>query len=518
MPKSCNYNPMPTRVWSRVQNPCTFIVSSSTNSVFSPLTNEVMTAAQAMYLDKQMYKGNILQYKNNSSRLTKNQYISQISKGISSTRKQSYATQSQTYTNPNTTSLQRVNYNEIPFPNDIVGQPNNISGPYQYGIPNPFDCSSNVLVDGGSLVCNAYVDPCTGEVSKSVYQQQCFPTSCSDVPGPIQGLCWNPKLQTWFPRQRYTMNNSGNKWPQGYKGITSSMVPEPPIFSIVSTGNGTAEISWIYNDSPQYPVTGFKVYAQIDGVLVLLATITDPTLRTTVLTGLPTVTKGLAIIVPKMNKTIVSKPVDPLAGLTIIMTAIFGNTESPISNNGIYKPAADGTDGTGGIGCTVSFYNNLFKDNTIIEINTLLLKYLDPNSTGLTQITVEKYNALLVNLAQLSKSIAPTCGFYNIIEIFKDILISLKHAFDCSVNLNTEIINSATWHNDSIILHSKTKLEEYINNLISKKSILPEITGQAISVELKPQYVKYHELYGIPVNLDYDWIKLNEIERSLNLI
>jgi hypothetical protein len=219
----CLYNPVPPRVWSRVQNQCVYDSDNSSNLVYVPLTNQNVPLAQAIQQDKQLYKGNILQYKGNSSMLTKSQKYAQISKGMWTNRKKSYSTQTQTYTNPNMTSLQRVNYIEIPFPNQIVGSPNNISGPYQYGIPNPFDCSSNFLIDGGNLVCNAYVDPCTGEVTQNLVQQKCFPTTCSDVPGPIQDLCWDPKVQTWFPRQRYFMNNSGNKWPQGYKGLQSAV-------------------------------------------------------------------------------------------------------------------------------------------------------------------------------------------------------------------------------------------------------------------------------------------------------
>ena len=148
MSNSYNYNylPIPPRVWSRVQNPCTYaITDNSYNSIYIPLINETTSLAQANYLEKVQYKGNILQYKGNSSRITKNQKYSQISKGLWANRTKVYATQTQTYTNPNTIGLARVNYTNIPFPNQIVGSPNNISGPFQYGIPNPFDCSTNTI-------------------------------------------------------------------------------------------------------------------------------------------------------------------------------------------------------------------------------------------------------------------------------------------------------------------------------------------------------------------------------------
>jgi len=255
------YNPNPTRVWSRVQSRCP-TDSESSALVYVPLTNNTVPQAEANYQEKVLYKGNILQYKNNSSRITKKQKYSQISKGLWCNRQKSYATQSQTYTNPNTTSLKRVNYIEIPFPNQIVGSPNNISGPYQYQVPNPFNCSANnVLQDGGNLVCNAYVDPCTNKIIQKVYEQECYPTYCSDVPGTVQYLCWNPKLDTWFPKQRYVMNNSLNKWPLNYKGLISAVKPSSPVLKLESSTSTSVTLSWLNNNSKNcLPISQYIIY------------------------------------------------------------------------------------------------------------------------------------------------------------------------------------------------------------------------------------------------------------------
>lgn len=206
------------------------------------------------------YKGNILQYKGNSSRLTKNQKYAQISKGLWSNRTRVFATQSQTYTNPNTSGLARVNYTSVPFPNQIVGSPNNISGPFQYGIPNPFDCSTNAIQVGGSLLCGSYANPCTGEIIQTVSQEQCFPTYCSDVPGEIMDLCWNPKFQTFFPRSKVTMNNSLNKWPQGYKGFQSAITQYPPVLTLDASSNSSVTLSWTFKNNICIPISSFNIY------------------------------------------------------------------------------------------------------------------------------------------------------------------------------------------------------------------------------------------------------------------
>jgi hypothetical protein len=229
--------------------------------VYIPLTNQTVTLAQANYEDKLLQKGNILQYKGNSSQLTKKQKYSQLAKGFGPNRTKVFATQSETYTNPNTTGLLRVNSTTLPFPNDLVGQPNNISGPFQYAVPNPNGCTGFSVQDGGNLVCGTFANPCTGEILKrgATSSVICNPASASDVPG-FATLCWDTKVQTWFPRQRYVMTNSGNKWPQGYKGFVSAIERSPPVLTLASETSTTATVSWANADSICLQISGYKLY------------------------------------------------------------------------------------------------------------------------------------------------------------------------------------------------------------------------------------------------------------------
>jgi hypothetical protein len=259
------YNPQPTRVWSRVQNSCTTNQNNTNiqnDIVYIPLTNQYVTPAQAQYQAQLFQKGNILQYKNNSANLTKNQKYSRLSNGLVNTRKKSYATQSVTYTNPNTSSLLRVNYASIPYPNQIVGAPNNPSGPYQPDMPNPFDCSSNILQDGGNLVCNAVVNPCSGKIIEQTTKsyQICNSSSCSDVPGKPIELCWYPGVQTWYPKQRYIMPNSLNKWPQGYKGFVSAVTLQAPVLDFTMNNSTEINLTWSVNNNLCLPISNYNIY------------------------------------------------------------------------------------------------------------------------------------------------------------------------------------------------------------------------------------------------------------------
>jgi hypothetical protein len=269
---SYNYLPIPPRVWSRVQNPCTYTDASNNfdinyNQVYIPLTKQTVTQAQANYEDKLIYKGNILQYKGNSSRLTKSQKYTQLAKGFGPNRTKVFATQSQTYTNPNTTGLRRRNTQTYPYPNSIVGDPNNPSGPFQYNVPNPNGCSGVSIQDGGTLVCGTFANPCTGEIIKqgATSATICNPASASDVPG-SSILCWNNNVQTWFPKPRYVMNNSTDKWPVNYKGLdgfsglVSATRPEAPILTLDVSSNTSVTLSWDASNNDCIPISSYNIY------------------------------------------------------------------------------------------------------------------------------------------------------------------------------------------------------------------------------------------------------------------
>jgi len=256
------YNPIPPRAWSRVENPCFLRVPNDNNDnnnlIYSALTNTYLPSNQASEETQMRLKGNILQYKNNSSNLTKKQKFSKIARGQWISKK-SYGVQSLIYTNPNTNNLQRVNYVEIP-PNNIIGLPNNPSGPFQVGIFNPSFCATINVTEGGSLVSNSYVNQCTGEITKTTKNIDCYPTYCSDVPGSPILLCWKNGKQTWFPKKRYTMTNSGNKWPVNYKAFVSAIRPVAPVLTGTLNSDNTVSLNWTATTSVCTPISNWRIF------------------------------------------------------------------------------------------------------------------------------------------------------------------------------------------------------------------------------------------------------------------
>ena len=273
--------PNPPRLWSRAQGIC------------STLPVDIITPEEADIIAMSS-KGNVLQYKKNSSNITKQQRYSQIAKGQWTNRNTTWASQSVTTTMPNTLSLKRVNYRTIyldngapanlpitcpnltpaTIPNKLPINPNirpdsipindnqlgirpNLcpiyvippgppiyidGGPYPEVPKKPIDPiiipvlpvikpppqppARVVIPDGGSLVCNISENICTGEVySVTQANNNCNPTSASDVPGPIMLLCYNNGLPTYYPRQRRTYGSSENAWPTQTELISMLKLP-----------------------------------------------------------------------------------------------------------------------------------------------------------------------------------------------------------------------------------------------------------------------------------------------------
>jgi hypothetical protein len=123
-----------------------------------------------------------------------------------------------------------------------------------------------VIQDGGTLDCATQENICTGEIIRTLPQEICNPTYDSDVPGQIEALCWRDGTPTWYPRQRYVMTNSTDKWPynSGYPSsanrwgipldgiivptnLRSAIKPPSPIITSVTLSGDIITITWTHN-------------------------------------------------------------------------------------------------------------------------------------------------------------------------------------------------------------------------------------------------------------------------------
>lgn len=300
------YLPIPPRAWSRVQNSCSLTTDIENNGLVKlPYNNTLVPASTLGEKIAMINKGNVLQYKANSSNLTQAQKYSKIAQGKWTNRNTTWATQStRGYTNPNTSSLKRsgnvVNIAIDPITGAIIGQTNapvtcpQPIAPINEGLPSntsggsvdepeipppvpPTPASDTfpptisdtppepiVIQDEGVLICSIQENVCTGETKSTLSQQLCNPTSDSDVPGTIQLLCWNDGTPTWYPRSRYIMTNSANKWPTNAV-LFSSVRPSETIITSVTSNLNIVTLTWTQSEIC-LPVSFFNIFQ--DGILV----------------------------------------------------------------------------------------------------------------------------------------------------------------------------------------------------------------------------------------------------------
>jgi hypothetical protein len=300
------YLPIPPRAWSRVQNSCSLTTNTENNGLVQvPYTNNLVPISLLGEKIAMLNKGNVLQYKANSSNLTQAQKYSKIAQGKWTNRNTTWATQStRGYTNPNNTSLKRsgnvTNIAIDPITGAIIGPttapvtcpkpivPINEGLPSNGGggsteepeIPPPVEptpaseafppiipdtpIEPTVIQDEGVLICSVQENVCTGETKSSLSQQLCNPTSDSDVPGTIQLLCWNDGTPTWYPRSRYIMTNSANKWPTNAT-LFSAVRPSPPIITSITSNLNIVTLTWSQSEIC-LPVSFFNIFQ--DGIII----------------------------------------------------------------------------------------------------------------------------------------------------------------------------------------------------------------------------------------------------------
>lgn len=350
-----SYLPIPPRVWSRVQNECS-VNTSSSNLVFEPLTGQFLPQEEYNRLKQIQIKGNILQYKNNSTKMTKNQKYSQIAKGKWINRTKTWATQSYTYSNPNTTSLQRVNTSTLaatantPFVTNIYSIP-----------PNPFGCpidASGGIIDGGNLVGTVTVNPCTNQIIKITSVSNCNLSTDCDVPGPPIALCWNPRLPTYYPRQNLINNNSTDKWPINYKGLVSAYIPISVKLTATLLNDDITKIKLNWSATDQNCINSWNLYQNN----ILIGTYPNDILSDTIINLIPNITYEFYIqIISPINDTSKSNIISVTPTETTVFQTIPGSYIYTIPENSLYyNVTVIGGGGGGGGGANYgSGSNNL---------------------------------------------------------------------------------------------------------------------------------------------------------------
>ena len=340
---------------------------------YSECTEQIIPCSTDFVLLNERRKAEILKYKANSSNITKKQqYANAASNRWLTGRKRSWATQTVTYTNPNTSALQRV---------------------------------------GNVLVCN----------NNNV---RCTLTSDADVPGKVQPLCYDPTVPLYNYKVTTTYNGGGGKY--GLYGrvqvvslsnfnniiktindppfdLTSPTSNSPGAFTYTSSnalvatisgitvtivGMGTCTITATQAAYSNYTSGSISALLTVNKATPILSNFTIPPKTyqdTTFLLTAPTTTNNPGTFTYSSSNTSVAT-VNPISGLV----AIVGASSPPPSNGD----------------CTITATQAPTTNYTSASISASLT--VEKFTTLLTPITITPQNATYQTDQAFSISTLPT--------------------------------------------------------------------------------------------------------------
>ena len=154
--------------------------------------------------------------------------------------------------------------------------------------------------------------------------------------------------------------------------------------------------------------------------------------------------------------------------------------------------------------------NNLILSNTYKLIYYFINEYILGNFENLiNMLTLEEYTKVSLALYNLRDLNDPTYEVYrtNLLKTFEVIYQSIFQYKEY-----IKIQNNYQYAKEELkILNNIEELKEYINKLMSSMQILQDISVTAPEYSIKPEFLKYIELYGYPANNLFDPDKLAEL-------
>lgn len=162
-----------------------------------------------------------------------------------------------------------------------------------------------------------------------------------------------------------------------------------------------------------------------------------------------------------------------------------------------------------------NIYCDLVLSQCFKNINTILKSYASGDFSYVIQnLNINDYNTLAVGLYKLQNLNYPCYE-----QIRKTLTYTLEGLQQCVIqtqllqNLQQQII---TYKEGYEILHNNALLKEYIEQIRKSMQAFPSMAVTAQLLDVRPEYLEYINLYGLPENLIFDPDKLAEIIAGTN--
>ena len=152
--------------------------------------------------------------------------------------------------------------------------------------------------------------------------------------------------------------------------------------------------------------------------------------------------------------------------------------------------------------------------NIFCDISIILESYLDGKIEEFQNSLKKSYSLLISDLYNLKKKISIKSNLLYI-DYFNQILITLNHSSNIYDQINILKEENKNNLDNANILKDINRLQKYIKNINWNNIGISSLSINASPLKLKPEYIIYHEQYGIPANFNYDRIKLLEIKSNL---
>lgn len=155
-------------------------------------------------------------------------------------------------------------------------------------------------------------------------------------------------------------------------------------------------------------------------------------------------------------------------------------------------------------------FNIIMTDYSIDRIN-YYLNFLknDQYEEVFSNLSTDETQKILFGLYKLKISVSEC--FTNIINLYESMFLSIKYFYFLYGEYLNNQINFNKYKDDSEILNNITKLKEYLKKMQINLNEVTVVAIKSSKLTIKPEYLKYIELYGVPYKTIFDEVLLQDI-------
>lgn len=159
------------------------------------------------------------------------------------------------------------------------------------------------------------------------------------------------------------------------------------------------------------------------------------------------------------------------------------------------------------------------KNNYSVQEITNYFNYISNTNTEQLRLLLtdrQRLEAIGLDLGNINNKYKNNACYKSFIETLNSIYSSMFYLYDIFIQTNNLTMNYNNYRIDSETLRDPVKLEAWINEM--KSRYIADISVKSEKLNIKPEYLEYINLYGLPDKARFDPVLLNEIREKLALL